>query len=69
MNLAHISAGENLPWDVNVLIEIPYGGPPVKYEIHHTLQTLVSVFIISLKPNSTLAFAFSITFYVLSHFG
>ena len=34
MNLAHISAGENLPWDVNVLIEIPYGGPPVKYEIH-----------------------------------
>ena len=33
MNLDHISAGKNLPWDVNVLIEIPYGGAPVKYEI------------------------------------
>ena len=33
MNLDHISAGQNLPWDVNVVIEIPYGGPPIKYEL------------------------------------
>lgn len=33
MILEHIPAGENLPWDVNVVIEIPYGGPPIKYEI------------------------------------
>lgn len=33
MNLKEISVGKNLPWDVNVLIEIPFGGGPVKYEI------------------------------------
>lgn len=33
MNLMDLSAGKNVPWDVNVLIEIPFGAGPVKYEI------------------------------------
>jgi inorganic pyrophosphatase len=33
MNLDKISIGHNAPWDVNVVIEIPVGGPPVKYEL------------------------------------
>jgi len=33
MNIDKLSIGENMPWDVNVVIEIPYGGEPVKYEI------------------------------------
>jgi inorganic pyrophosphatase len=33
MNLADISVGVNPPYDINVLIEIPIGGPPVKYEV------------------------------------
>ncbi|MGI4851789.1 MAG: inorganic diphosphatase [Janthinobacterium lividum] len=33
MNLRELSVGKNLPWDVNVFIEIPFGGGPVKYEI------------------------------------
>lgn len=33
MNLSAISAGENPPNDINVLIEVPLGGEPIKYEI------------------------------------
>ena len=33
MDLAQIPAGRNPPKDVNVLIEIPAGGLPVKYEM------------------------------------
>lgn len=33
MNLNKISVGANPPWDVNVVIEIPIGGLPVKYEV------------------------------------
>ena len=33
MDLSKISAGRKPPRDVNVLIEIPAGGPPVKYEM------------------------------------
>lgn len=33
MDLKHISTGENPPHDINVVIEIPVGGSPVKYEI------------------------------------
>jgi len=33
MDLSKISIGKNPPWDVNVVIEIPMGGDPVKYEI------------------------------------
>jgi inorganic pyrophosphatase len=33
MDLARIPVGTNPPYDVNVLIEIPMGGVPVKYEL------------------------------------
>ena len=33
MDISKIRTGENPPWDVNVLIEIPQGAAPVKYEI------------------------------------
>ena len=33
MNLDKIPVGENPPYDVNVIIEIPMGGNPVKYEL------------------------------------
>ena len=32
MNIDKIECGENAPWDCNVIIEIPAGGDPVKYE-------------------------------------
>ncbi|WP_169568683.1 inorganic diphosphatase [Sneathiella limimaris] len=33
MDISKISAGKDVPWDVNVVIEIPIGGVPVKYEV------------------------------------
>ena len=33
MDISKISIGEDPPHDVNVLIEIPQGGVPVKYEL------------------------------------
>ncbi len=33
MDLSKVPAGKNLPWDVNVIIEIPLRGEPVKYEV------------------------------------
>ncbi|MBA4803818.1 MAG: inorganic diphosphatase [Brevundimonas sp.] len=33
MNLDAVPVGPNPPWDVNVVIEIPQGGLPVKYEM------------------------------------
>lgn len=33
MNISKISIGENPPWDVNVIIEVPVGTEPVKYEM------------------------------------
>lgn len=33
MDIEHISVGENPPHDINVIIEIPLGGQPVKYEV------------------------------------
>ena len=33
MNLNAISAGKNPPEDVNVVIEVPIGGDPIKYEM------------------------------------
>src|SRR6478736_929170 len=33
MDLLHIPVGENPPYEVNVIIEIPQGGAPVKYEL------------------------------------
>ncbi len=33
MDLSKVSAGHAPPLDINVLVEIPFGGPPVKYEV------------------------------------
>jgi len=33
MDISKISVGENAPWDVNVIIEVPAGTEPVKYEL------------------------------------
>ncbi len=33
MNLAAIKPGENPPEDINVIIEVPLGGEPIKYEL------------------------------------
>jgi|TARA_R110002072_G_scaffold28856_3_gene92191 inorganic pyrophosphatase len=33
MDISKISVGENPPHDINVIIEVPIGGDPVKYEI------------------------------------
>lgn len=33
MDISKISLGENPPWDVNVIIEVPVGTEPVKYEL------------------------------------
>ena len=33
MDLSRIPTGPNPPHDVNVLIEVPLGGEPIKYEI------------------------------------
>ena len=31
--LDKIPPGRNVPWEVNVIIEVPLGGAPVKYEL------------------------------------
>ena len=33
MDLSRIEPGEAPPWDINVMVEIPLGGVPVKYEL------------------------------------
>ncbi|MDJ0950016.1 MAG: inorganic diphosphatase [Alphaproteobacteria bacterium] len=33
MDINKITVGRNPPWDINVIIEIPLGGEPVKYEL------------------------------------
>ncbi|TNE65007.1 MAG: inorganic diphosphatase [Alphaproteobacteria bacterium] len=33
MDINKISVGHNAPWDVNVIIEVPVGTEPVKYEL------------------------------------
>ena len=33
MDISRIPVGKNPPWDVNVIIEVPLGGEPVKYEV------------------------------------
>ena len=33
MDISKISTGSNPPDDINVLIEVPLGGHPIKYEI------------------------------------
>ncbi len=41
MNLKAISIGKNAPDDVNVVIEVPIGGEPIKYEIDKEAGALV----------------------------
>ena len=33
MDITKISAGQNPPDDLNVIVEVPLGGDPIKYEI------------------------------------
>jgi inorganic pyrophosphatase len=41
MRLDAISVGNNPPSEVNVVIEVPIGGEPIKYELHKEAGTLV----------------------------
>ena len=41
MRIDKISAGVNPPEDINVIIEVPVGGQPVKYELDKEAGTLV----------------------------
>ncbi len=41
MNLNAIKIGENPPYDVNVVIEVPIGGEPIKYEMDKEAGVLV----------------------------
>ena len=41
MRLDAISAGENPPKDINVIIEVPIGGEPIKYELDKDSGALV----------------------------
>ena len=40
MNLEAISIGDNPPEDVNVIIEVPIGGEPIKYEMNKAAGAL-----------------------------
>ncbi|MCB9958964.1 MAG: inorganic diphosphatase [Rhodospirillaceae bacterium] len=40
MDINLIPVGEDPPWDVNVIIENPLGGSPVKYEIDKTSRAI-----------------------------
>ena len=40
MDINQIPIGHNPPFDVNVIIEIPQGGPPIKYELDKVSGTL-----------------------------
>ena len=33
MDLSKVPAGDNPPWEINVVIEVPIGGDPIKYEL------------------------------------
>jgi inorganic pyrophosphatase len=41
MRLEAIAVGKNPPDDVNVVIEVPIGGEPIKYEMDKAAGTLV----------------------------
>lgn len=40
MDINKIPTGANPPWDINVVVEIPQGGEPVKYELDKESGTL-----------------------------
>lgn len=33
MDISHIPVGKSVPWDINVIIEVPMGAQPIKYEM------------------------------------
>ena len=41
MRIDQIPAGKNVPNDVNVIVEVPIGGEPIKYEMDKAAGTLV----------------------------
>ncbi len=41
MRLDAIAIGKNPPYDVNVVVEVPIGGEPIKYEMDKEAGTLV----------------------------
>ncbi|WP_315837913.1 inorganic diphosphatase [Bradyrhizobium prioriisuperbiae] len=41
MNIDAIAIGKNPPDDVNVIVEVPIGGEPIKYELDKAAGTLV----------------------------
>ena len=41
MNLDHVSIGRNPPKEVNVIVEVPVGGEPIKYEMDKKSGALV----------------------------
>lgn len=41
MRIDAISIGDNPPNDINVIVEVPYGGEPVKYEMDKDAGTIV----------------------------
>lgn len=41
MQIDKIAIGKNAPYDVNVLVEVPVGGEPIKYEIDKAAGVLV----------------------------
>jgi len=41
MRIEAISVGENPPEDINVIVEVPVGGEPVKYEMDKDAGTLI----------------------------
>jgi inorganic pyrophosphatase len=41
MRIDQISPGRNVPDDVNVIVEVPIGGEPIKYELDKAAGTLV----------------------------
>src|SRR5919197_4871442 len=40
MRIDAVSIGKNVPHDVNVIIEVPIGGEPIKYELDKAAGTL-----------------------------
>ena len=41
MNIEHVAIGYNPPEDINVIIEVPIGGEPIKYELDKASGALV----------------------------
>ena len=41
MRIDQIPSGRNVPEDVNVIVEVPIGGEPIKYELDKASGTLV----------------------------